>query len=126
MRKNIITLTKEALDLCATIKVREMELPSEIAGGTVIAGIEKTSVYGGSDLLEDVSMAIGCYELRDKDSDESPNGILFDEDLENKMYTLHEFVMDNLVNIETLIHYWSNKGGLTPGTYDTITLQKID
>ena len=76
MRKNIITLTKEALALCATIKVREMELPSEIAGGTVIAGIEKTSVYGGSDLLEDVSMAIGCYELRDKDSDESPNGIV--------------------------------------------------
>lgn len=125
MKKNIITLTTEVLSLASTIKVRGMEVPLK-NGGTIIGGIDHTSVYGGSDLLEDVSMAIGCYEERDKSTDESPNGIRFDVELEDKMYDMHNFVMDNLEHIETLIHYWSNKGGLTPGKYNTVTLQKVE
>lgn len=125
MKKNRIVLTKEILALSSTIRIREMGVANGNLG-TVIAGIDSTSIYGGSDLLEDVSMAIGCYDDRIKDTDENPNGIRFDETLEDKMYDLHNFVMENIETIENLIHYWSNKGGLSPGTYNTVTLQKVE
>lgn len=125
MKKNRINLTKDVLSLASTIRVRELGIPSDKCG-TIVAGIESISVYGGSDLLEDVSMAIGRYDERNKDTDENPNGIRFDETLEDEMYELHKFVMDNIEVIECLIHYWSNKGGLTPGTYNTVTFQKVD
>lgn len=123
MKKNRINLTKDALSLASAIRVRELGVPNGTYG-TIVAGIESTSVYGGSDLLEDVSMAIGRYEERNKDTDENPSGIRFDESLEDEMFDLHRFVMDNIETIENLIHYWSNKGGLTPGTYNVVTLQK--
>ena len=61
MKKNRIVLTKEILALSSTIRIREMGVANGNFG-TVIAGIDSTSVYGGSDLLEDVSMAIGGYD----------------------------------------------------------------
>lgn len=127
MKKNLLTLTDEVLALASTIKVREMDIPSNtIMGSSIVAGIENKSVYGGSDVLEDVSLALGCYDKHDVDSEENSNGIQFEKSLEDKMFDIHEFVMDNLINIETLIHYWSNKGGLTAGTYNVVTLQKVE
>jgi hypothetical protein len=72
-------------------------------------------------------MAIGCYDKRVEGSEDESHGIIFeDEELENKMYDMHEYIMKNITDIENLLHYWSNKGGLTEGTYNTITLQKED
>ena len=124
MKKNRITLTEDTLKLISVIKLREADFPSEIKGGRFVAGIESNSVYGGSDLLEDVSMAIGVYDERIDGTDENPEGISFSLDIEEKLYAMHEFVMNNLIDIEHLMHYWSNKGGLTPGTYNTKTFEK--
>lgn len=126
MKKNRLVLTEEILKLVSTIKIRDVDLPSDMMGGRIVAGIESNSVYGGSDLLEDVSRAIGIYEEKIDGTEENSNGIQFDIDTENKMYDMHEFVMNNLIDIENLIHYWSNKGGLKPGTYHTITLEKLE
>ena len=125
MKKNRITLTDEMLKLVSTIKIYDTDLPSGTPGGRIIAGIESNSVYGGSDLLEDVSMAIGLYDEHINGTEEDPEGISFNKDIADKMYDMHDFVIKNLIVIEHLIHYWSNKGGLTEGTYDTITMQKI-
>ena len=126
MKKNRITLTDEILSLVSAIKIREADFPSDMIGGRFIAGIESNSVYGGSDLLEDVSMAIGVYDERVVGSEENANGVQFDASLENQMFDMHEFVMKNLITIEHLIHYWSNKGGLKPGTYNTITMEFVE
>ena len=123
MKKNRIKLTKEAIDLVTTIKVRETDFNEGIAH--YVAGIDANSVYGGSDLLEDVSMAIGVYDQRIAGTEENSCGITFaDKELMDRMFDLHEFVMKHIVDIENLIHYWSNKGGLSEGTYNTITMQK--
>ena len=124
MKKNRIELTEDVLKLISTIKVRRIEVPNEIGNGMYIAGIDNASTYGGSDLLEDVSMALSCYDQHIEGTESNANGILFDEELENKMYDMHEFVIEHLYEIEALVHYWSNKGGLTPGVYNTLTFQK--
>jgi hypothetical protein len=124
MKKNRITLTEEILKLASSIKVRDVEIPSEISGNTYIAAIENASVYGGSDLLEDASMILGFYDEHIEGTEENSNGVQFDAETENKIFTLHEFIIENLITIEELIHYWSNKGGLKPGTYNTITMER--
>lgn len=125
MKKNRIKLTEDMLKVISTIKIRETDFNEGISH--YVAGIDANSVYGGSDLLEDVSMAIGCYDKRVVGSEDESHGIIFeDEELENKMYDMHEYIMKNITDIENLLHYWSNKGGLTEGTYNTITLQKED
>lgn len=125
MKKNRIKLTEDMLKVISTIKIRETDFNEGISH--YVAGIDANSVYGGSDLLEDVSMAIGCYDKRVEGSEDESHGIIFeDEELENKMYDMHEYIMKNITDIENLLHYWSNKGGLTEGTYNTITLQKED
>lgn len=126
MKKNRITLTDEMLKLASAIKIYDADFPSSIPGGRYVAGIESNSVYGGSDLLEDVSMAIGIYDEHEIGTEENADGIVFSKELQDKMYDMHEFIMNNLITIEQLIHYWSNKGGLSAGTYNTITMQKID
>ena len=123
MKKNRIKITKDVLDLVTTIKVRETDFNEGI--GHFVAGIDAKSVYGGSDLLEDVSLALGCYDKRIIGTEDDNTGIIFeDKELQDKMFDLHEFVMKHIVDIENLIHYWCNKGGLTEGTYNTITFQK--
>lgn len=125
MKKNIITLTDEMLSLISCINIREMDYELDDNETSVIAGIENKSIYGGSDILEDISRAIGCYDKHIAGTEENPSGIQFDEELENKMYDMHEYILENIVDIENLLHFWSNKGGLTSGSYNTVTFQKI-
>ena len=124
MKKNRITLTEDILKVVSTIKVFPVEIPNEFNNGKYIAAIDNKSTYGGSDVLEDISYALSCYDEHEEGSENNSNGLVFSEDLENKMYDIHEFIIEHLVEIETLMHYWSNKGGLKPGTYNTITMEK--
>lgn len=124
MIKNRITLTEDVLKLASAIKIRDVEIPSEISGNTYIGAIENASLFGGSDLLEDASMILGIYDEHIEGTEENSNGVQFNADVEDKIYTLHEFIVENLIVIEGLIHYWSNKGGLKPGTYNTITMER--
>jgi hypothetical protein len=124
MKKNRITLTDDILKLVSVLTVREIDLPSDFNNGRYICGLENYSLYGGSYLLEDMSRALGIYDKRIEGSEDESTGVAFDEETENMMYELHDFILKNLIEIENLLHYWSNKGGLTAGTYNTITFQK--
>lgn len=124
MKKNRITLTDDILKLVSVLTVREIDLPSDFNNGRYICGLENYSLYGGSYLLEDMSRALGIYDQRIEGSEDESTGVTFDEETENMMYDLHDFILKNLITIENLLHYWSNKGGLTAGTYNTITFQK--
>ena len=124
MKKNRITLTEDMLKLVSAIKFRDVEIPSGFNNGNYIIAVENNSVYGGSDVLEDVSHILGYYDQRINGTEENYNGVQFPEDLEDYIYTTHEYIMKHILEIETLVHYYSNKGGLTEGTYNTITFEK--
>lgn len=126
MKKNRITLTEDMLKLISAIKFRDIEIPSGFNNGSYIIAVENNSVYGGSDILEDVSRILGYYDQRIDGTEENYNGVQFPEDLEDYIYTTHEYIMKHILEIETLVHYYSNKGGLTEGTYNTITFEKYN
>jgi hypothetical protein len=124
MKKNRITLTEDILKLVSAIKFREVEIPSGFNDGKYVIAVENSSVYGGSDLLEDVSRILGIYDQHIEGTEENHNGVQFPEEIENYIYDMHEFIMKHIIDIETLLHYYSNKGGLVPGTYNTITFER--
>lgn len=124
MKKNRITLTEKNLQLISTIKMRKIEIPSNFNNGKYIIGAEDISLFGGSDLLFDASMALGCYDKHIEGTSENYNGIQFPPEVENEIFDMYEFIVNNIDTIESLVHYYSNKGGLTPGTYNTITFEK--
>lgn len=124
MKKNRITLTDDMLKLISAIRFREIDIPSGFNNGNYVVAVENNSVYGGSDLLEDASHILNLYDQHIEGTEENHNGIQFPEDLEDYIYKTHEYIMKHIVNIETLVHYYSNKGGLVPGTYNTITFER--
>lgn len=126
MKKNRITLSEKILKLVSAIKLRPIDLPSNFNNGKYIIGAEDISLYGGSDLLVDASMILGCYDEHIKGTTENYNGIQFPPEIENEIFDMHEFIVNNIDTIESLVHYYSNKGGLTPGTYNTITYEKYN
>jgi hypothetical protein len=80
--------------------------------------IDKDHMYClGSHLLEDISMALGLRDKAIKETEESADGLAFPDDVEEYMLSIHKYIVDNLYNIETLIHQFVVKGGITPGTY---------
>lgn len=72
-----------------------------------------------SSLLDDVSLILG---LRDKAIEKTENDALgraFPDEIEAYMLDVYNYVKDNLYYIETLLHQFSIKGGLTEGTYQS-------
>jgi len=80
--------------------------------------IDKTHVFSvGLHLLEDMSMALGIYDRAIKGTEDDPEGRAFSEEDTKYMLDLHKYIVDNLYYIETLIHQFAAKGGISVGVY---------
>lgn len=71
----------------------------------------------GFGLMEDMAMALGIYDRAIKGTEDDPEGKAFSEEDTEYMLSLHKYVVDNIYYIESLIHQYVVKGGLTVGTY---------
>lgn len=71
----------------------------------------------GMHLLEDMAMALNIYDRAIKGTEDDPEGKAFPEEDTERMLSLHKYVTDNIFYIESLIHQYATKGGLTKGTY---------
>jgi hypothetical protein len=80
-------------------------------------GIDQYNLFGGNYVLEDIAIAIGKYDQMFEDTKEDATGPRFPQELEDYMMDLYEYIWTNLEFIESLIHQYVVKGGLTPGTY---------
>lgn|SRR5574344_1098650 len=92
---------------------------------------DKRHMYDlGSHLLEDMAFILGKNDCAIKGSDDDPNGRAYTEEATNYMLQLHKYITDNLYYIETLIHQFVVKGGITAGTYkakdNELIWEKID
>lgn len=85
--------------------------------------IDKYSLFGGTYVLEDVALIIGKWGEFIPGTEYEPTGRRYPEELEEYMYGLYEYIVDNLVYIESLVHRYSCKGGLQVGTYRCIDYQ---
>ena len=71
----------------------------------------------GMHLLEDMAMALNIYDRAIKGTEDDPEGKAFPEEDTERMLSLHKYVTDNIFYIESLIHQYATKGGLTKGVY---------
>lgn len=105
--KMISDLNKELLD-----EIRDMQ-PNERFGW----GIDKYGMFGGSYVLEDIALLIGKWNEAIPGTELETGGRRYPQELEDYMFELYQYIVDNMVYIESLVHTFCTKGGLTPGTY---------
>lgn len=77
-------------------------------------------LWGGSYLYEDMAMLLGFYDEHIKGTENDYDGRRYPEEKEKLMKDLYDWFVYNIAYLETLIHQFAGKGGLTPGTYKCI------
>lgn len=102
-----LKLTEEHLKLIPAFFIQE---PDE---NTI--SISKKWLFGGSNLLEDLSYILGAKPI--KGTEEDSDGKAFSDEDTDHMLELANYIKDNLYYIETLIHQFATKGGIKEGEY---------
>ena len=120
-----ITLTKDMLSLISNIHFNKLPDVTTEKKQELNWGIDFFSLYGGSYALEDIAYIIGRYDEHIKGTEEDPMGPRFPKELEDYMWEMHSYIVNNIEYIESLVHWYSNKGGLTEGTYKCKDYEKI-
>lgn len=69
----------------------------------------------GSHLLEDMAFILGLQDKAIKNTEESPDGRAFPDELEKYMLSLNDYIAENLYYILSLISTY--QGSLTEGVY---------
>lgn len=81
-------------------------------------GISKDNLFNlNNRLLEDISMMLGLQDKAIENTKDDADGRAFDEETTQYMIDVYQYVKENLYYIETLIHQFIIKGGLTEGVY---------
>ena len=86
-------------------------------------GVDQWSLFGGTYVLEDVAMILGYFDQAIENSETLAGGRRFPEELEEKMYTLYEYICDNLEDILVLTFTFASKVDL--GTYEYVDYKWI-
>lgn len=76
-------------------------------------------------LLEDISMMLGLYDKAIENTKDDADGRAFDDEITQYMIDIYKYVNDNLYYIETLIHQYVVKGGISVGTYKALDNELI-
>ena len=80
--------------------------------------LDKTHMFClGNHLLEDMALALGLQDECIKGTENDPEGRAFSEEATERMLSLHQYLKDNFLEIESSIHQFAVKGGVTEGQY---------
>ena len=111
-----VTLTEDMLKLISNIRFSEVP-DIEKEGYPMTWGLDFHNLYGGDLNFEDISRIIGRYNEHIEGTEEEALGADFPQDVKDYMWDMHCYILDNIGNIEELVHQFCIKGGLTAGTY---------
>ena len=118
-----IKLTKDILKLIENIHFTKV--PSQRSESYPMTWvIDFFSLYGGSFLYEDISRILGRYDEHIDGTEIEALGPRFESSFEDYMLEIHSYLVNNIEYIEDLVHYYSNKGGLTEGVYQCKSNEK--
>lgn len=83
-------------------------------------GCDQWNLFGGTYVLEDISMILGYFDQAIENSETLASGRKFPEELEEKMYNMYEYICENFEDIMVLVFTFAGQGGLTAGTYEYV------
>lgn len=91
-------------------------------------GIDKFDIFGGSRVWEDMARILGLTDHMIPETIEDYDGAKFDKETTEKLNELADFLNDNLLSIEEILHQHCDVG-IKPGVYtclDNVRLWKYD
>ena len=112
-----ITLTKEHIALLKLIKFVDYDKLN-----TLSVNKEDPYILGGR--LEDIAIALGYENSIIPGSEDDAEGAAFPDDIEGHLVSLHKYIVNNIRDIETIIHQFIDSG-VKPGTYKCIDTEEI-
>lgn len=113
-----ITLTEDHIKLLKLVRYEEGE------NGNILI-IDKNDPYILSGRIEDLALALGFYDKMIPGTENDAEGGAFPDEIEEYLVGVHEYIRDNILDIELLIHQLAFSGGITPGTYKCIDTEGI-
>jgi len=111
-----LTLTNEHITLIGLLNFKEDD---------EMFYVEKYDPYMLGGRLEDLALILGYMNTAIPGTEEDAEGTAFPDDVEKHILDVHHYVVDNMHDIETLIHQFAFSGGLTAGTYKCIDTEEI-
>lgn len=118
-----LTLTEDHIKLIRALNPVKFEFDDESENSRIGVGYDSRSLWGGSYLYEDIALVLGFYEESMEGTENDYTGRRYSKEREEYMNGLYDFFEENLFYIESLVHQFCDKGGLTPGTYKCIDYQ---
>lgn len=115
-----LTFTEDHLKLIQALTPVKFEFDDDSKNSHIGIGYDTYSLWGGSYLFEDLALILGFYEESIEGTENDFSGRRYSKEREDYMFELYDFFQDNLFYIESLVHQFSTKGGITTGTYKCI------
>ncbi len=105
-----IVLTEDHIKLIPMFFIQEFN-DNEI-------GVTREQLFSlGNHLLEDMAIILGLTDKAIPNTKNDADGTAYDDETEQYMLDIFNYISENLFYIESLIHQTVCFGGLTPGTY---------
>lgn len=112
-----ITITEDHIKLLQAIKFESFIFDGDSRNGRFAWGIDQYAPWGGNFPIEEIALILGHWDDAIPESIDDYDGRKFPTELQNKFHDLYDDVTENMEFMFSLLIYYTDKGGLTPGTY---------
>lgn len=117
MAKKTFTLTDEHIKLLQAIKFEAFTFDGDSREGRIGWGIDQYAPWGGNYPIEDIALILGYFDKAIPGTENDYNGRKWPVEMQSHFIDLYEFITENIEHLFSLVIYFTDKGGLVPGTY---------
>ena len=112
-----ITKTEDHIKLLQAIKFETFVFDGDSRNGRIGWGIDQYGPWGGNYPIEEIALILGHFQKAIPGTENDVDGRKFPEELDNYFIDLYNDITENMEYMFSLLIYYTDKGGLTPGTY---------
>lgn len=117
MAYKTIKLTEDHIKLLKNIKFEKFIFDIESRMGRFGWGIDQYSPWGSSYPIEDIAFILGEFDKAIPGSENEIAGRYFPPELQKRLLDLYDEITVDMEYFFSLLISFTDKGGLTPGTY---------
>ena len=125
MAKIKLELTEDMIKLISNFHFGETPNLDNTKEQSKNYAVDINNIYGGDITFENIAYILGRYDEHIPGTEEDALGAKFPKEFEDYMWELHGTIIDNLRNIEEIVHQFCWRGGVTPGVYKCLSNEHI-